>query len=204
MEDFTGSPNKVSHQPYLLQGWRQGWTVVVVVLLLLAIPWSACHYSERSRQLRYLPAAMGVSRVLYAQEDDFGSVGLPGDNETGIILYEMPEAVVRELSSNAPAYLDTISLPIGDRRGGFENWHRTPVTVDERWPRGSYEGRWKWVSPGIGDYMGRYGFAIPFDADVERLVNDAIFKPGSYYAYGRIGLIILIPAVQRVVFVYSG
>lgn len=181
------------------------WKWLFVLSLLFIVPWRACHYSERSRQLSYIPDAMGVSRVLYAEEDDFGSIGLPGDNETGIILYEMPDAVAKALSSNAQKYLNDISEPAGgDWRGKFENWHETPVIFDEQWPRGGkYEGRWQWVSPGIGDYMGRY-FAMPFDASVERLVNDAIFKPGSYYAYGRIGLIILIPSMQRVVFVYSG
>ena len=41
------------------------------------------------------------------------------------------------------------------------------------------------MSPGIADYMFRYGFRVTLNERVEQMVNDAILQPGSYYAYGR-------------------
>jgi len=61
-----------------------------------------------------------------------------------------------------------------------------------------------WNAPGIGDYMFIYGFVVPLDAEVERMVNEAIFDTGSYYAYGRIGMVILIPQALRIVYAYNG
>jgi hypothetical protein len=36
------------------------------------------------------------------------------------------------------------------------------------------------------------------------LVNEAILNPGSYYPFGRTGLIILIPSARRIVYAYAG
>ena len=72
----------------------------------------------------------------------------------------------------------------------------------------------------IGNYLGRYGFSIPIDRDVLKLVDDALSKPGAFYsfgrlvvwsfgrlvvwAFGRLGVIILIPAARLIVVAYSG
>ena len=52
--------------------------------------------------------------------------------------------------------------------------------------------------------MGKYGFNISFDGEVEKLVNQAVFSIGAYYAYGRIGMLIVIPEQSRIVYVYNG
>ena len=47
-------------------------------------------------------------------------------------------------------------------------------------------------------------FPIQVNSSIEAMINDAISTPGSYYTYGRIGIILVIPKVRRIVFAYNG
>jgi hypothetical protein len=51
--------------------------------------------------------------------------------------------------------------------------------------------------------MGGYGRPDSLDPEVEKMVNEALATPGSYYAFGAIGILILMPARERIVYVYS-
>jgi len=59
-------------------------------------------------------------------------------------------------------------------------------------------------TPSVLHYMDAYGMAPAIDSDIKKLADDAITKTGSYYAYGRIGIIIVIPDQKRVVYVFNG
>lgn len=59
-------------------------------------------------------------------------------------------------------------------------------------------------NPSILNYMNAYGFGIRISPEIKKLTDDAITKSGNYYAYGRIGIIIVIPAEKRVVYAYNG
>jgi hypothetical protein len=52
--------------------------------------------------------------------------------------------------------------------------------------------------------MDAYGYCIPFDPDIEALANRALSMPGSFYAFGRIGMLLLIPAENRIIYAYIG
>jgi hypothetical protein len=49
--------------------------------------------------------------------------------------------------------------------------------------------------------MDGYGL-LPFDREIEVMVNEALFAPGAYYALGRWGILVLIPARERIVYVF--
>jgi hypothetical protein len=49
-------------------------------------------------------------------------------------------------------------------------------------------------------YMQGYG-RLGFIRDIEVMVNEAIFSSGAYYAFGRWGILVLIPARERIVYV---
>ncbi|MBT9097385.1 hypothetical protein KFZ76_06630 [Methylovulum psychrotolerans] len=49
-----------------------------------------------------------------------------------------------------------------------------------------------------------YGFGIPIDSLIESELDTAIAKPKSYFAYGRIGIIIVIPDARKVIYAYNG
>jgi hypothetical protein len=183
---------------------RLQWLVAIAVLI--GVAWGGYQFLVRNHRLSFVPEAMDVSHILHASEESWGFG--PGGNETGITVYEMPKAVAAQLETAGLKYLENLPQQShGHWRGRYEKWLPTPLVYDDRWPgdqvaRNQIDG--DWTSPGIGDYMFRYGFVIPLDRDVERMVNDAIFRPGSYYAHGRIGMIILIPAARRIVYAYRG
>lgn len=146
---------------------------------------------------------MDVSNVLYASEQSWGFG--PGGNETGLLVFEMPASVAAELKYRGLDYLE--KLPRNSRQGWqgkYSEWHETPLMVDDGWGSTSHERRKYWTSPGIGDYLNKYGFPVPLEAEWEHLANRALFTPGSYYAYGRIGLIIIVPNELRVIYAYNG
>ena len=177
------------------------WTLVIA--LLVVVPWIGWKLFLRQHHLSFLPGAMGVSKILYVAEESWGFG--PGGNETGIIVYEMPDDVTAALKAGGLTYLSGLPRqPTSNWQGVYANWRETPIVPDDQWLKSHNEGSWQWTSPGIGDFMFRYGFAHRFDEGIEKMVNDAIFKPGSFYAFGRIGLIVLIPAERRIVYAYNG
>jgi hypothetical protein len=180
----------------------------LVAAILVAVPWAGCQLYIRSHHLSFVPYGIAASNILYVEEKQWG-IGLPGDNETGVLVYEMPEAVAEGLEAGGVGYLEQLprkpQSPPPDFRGVYSDWQETPVVPDPRhWGSSDYEGTRYWVSPGIGDYLNKYGFPIPIDASIEAMINDAISKSGGYYAYGRIGMILLIPRVRRIVYAYNG
>jgi hypothetical protein len=178
---------------------------IIVIAVVIGVPLLGYQLIVYVWRLGFVPQAMNVWSVLYASEQSWGFG--PGGNETGIIVYKMPETVAAQLEKDGLKYLEHLAQQShGGWRGRYETWLPTPVVYDQRWRRdnrGESEGL-TWTSPGMGDYMFAYGFWIPIDKDVERMVNDALFRPGSYYAYGRIGMIVLIPAARRIVYTYKG
>jgi hypothetical protein len=184
---------------------------VILVLAAASLAWKAFLYRHH---LRFVPEAMNVWWVRYVAEEAWGFG--PGGNETGIIVYDMPASVHRALGENeAFAWLE--ALPPNSWRGWqgrYETWRVTPIsTADFAWadpaacpPEASDRHLFIYRNgcPSISGYMGTYGFPIPFDPEVESMVNEALFSPGAYYAFGRIGMLILIPARQRIVYVYNG
>src|SRR5688572_18709901 len=173
--------------------------LIIVIAVVIGVPLGGYYLLGYFWRLGFVPQAMGVWNVLYASEQSWGFG--PGGNETGIIVYKMPEAVAAELEKDGITYLAHLAEQ-SNGRGRYETWLPTPIVSDQRWPqggRGKMEGL-TWTSPGIGDYLFRYGFWIPVDKAVEQMVNDALFRPGSYYAHGRTGMIILAPAARRIVY----
>ena len=189
-----------------MRGWVVSLTKWIIFLaLIVVVSWGGCKLMDRGRQLSFVPVAMNVSRILYAAERS-GGIG-PGANETGIIVYEMPDEIVRQLKLNGIAYLQELAPNTGlGLRRRYPKWHATPVVGSPKWrtPTICDSGRPSSICPGIRDFMFRY-LSTPFDVDIEHMVNEAIFKKGSYYAFGRSGtLLILSPYSKRIVFAYNG
>jgi hypothetical protein len=170
---------------------RRQWIIVIAVTI--GVPWCSYHLINYFWRLGFVPQAMGVWNILYASEQSWGVLWLPGGKETGIIVYKMPEAVAAQLEKEGLTYLEHLPAQShSGSRGRYDTWGQTPVVLDQQWewPQFQLGMRGDWNSPGIGDYLFRYGFEIPLDKNIEQMVNDALFRPGSYYAYGRTGLII--------------
>ena len=176
---------------------------IFIPLVTVVILWSAAQFMVHEHHLGFLPEAMGVSRIVYLNENH-RHFALFEENTPSIIVYEMPATVTLALNDRGLEYLQEHSQAGSCSKGRYSEWLLTPVVLDDSWPaKGAYayEGPWQWVSPGIGDFMFRYGFPRPFDADIERMVNQALFDSGNFYAYCSYGLIILIPGIHRIVYV---
>lgn len=182
---------------------------VVGVTICGFLAWKAFLYQNH---LRFVPEDMGVLWVRYVAEESWGFG--PGGNETGIIVYDMPDKVREVLIEQGISWLN--ALPPNSWsgwQGRYRNWKSTPVPATEFWtnpedcpPENSdrYLLNYPNGCPSISGYMGKYGFNISFDGEVEKLVNQAVFSIGAYYAYGRIGMLIVIPEQSRIVYVYNG
>ncbi|MEL7459850.1 MAG: hypothetical protein AAFX45_02340 [Pseudomonadota bacterium] len=189
---------------------RRRTSIILAGLLIAVLGWQAYLYRFH---LRHVPAEMNVWQRLYVSEESRGFG--PGGNETGILLYAMPDAARAEIEAAGEAYLESFGpSPWGTLQGRFTDWHATPIDPDVApwanpdtcpcgvsdramisYPRGC---------PSITGYLARYGFTIRVRADVEALANAALFAEGAYYSFGRTGLIIVIPSEARIIFAYAG
>lgn len=153
----------------------------------------------------YVPEVFQVKKIVYRSEELWGFG--PGENETGIIVYELPDAIVNQIILEGLGYLDSLA-PQGDAsdwHGRYEKWFETPVVFNQEWSSpDSNDDDSEGFVPRIKTYLLRYGFPIPLNTNVEDMVDKAIQQKGNYYAYGRIGLIIVIPKLHRVVYAYHG
>jgi hypothetical protein len=159
---------------------------------------------ERQFRLGHVPGGLNASTVLYAAEQSWGLPFflLPGDNETGLIVYELPDGTAKEIQKIGIDYFTKMPQKAGDSRdwhGRYETWQSTPILLE-----GSDSGTNTTNSSEIANYLNRYGFGISIDSQIEQEINKAISKPGSFAAYGRNGVLIVIPDIRRVVYAYRG
>ena len=56
----------------------------------------------------------------------------------------------------------------------------------------------------VVDYICAYGFCIDIPPDRLRQANEIVSKPGSFYARGRIGTIVVSPKQKLVLYFYNG
>jgi len=183
------------------------WIAAIVGLVCVAL-FACFKWEERQFRLSHVPAALNVSTVLYANEQSWGLpfFPLPGDNETGVIVYELPPATAKKIEEAGIEYFEKLPRTSGngnlDWRGYYDEWKRTPVSELE-WVNDPIDGS-IFPEPTLDNFLSRYGFWIPVDPDVARLINEAVANPGSYYARGRAGTLIVIPAKRKAAYVYVG
>jgi len=184
--------------------------VVGFLALFAAVAWSLAvvGWSQltRSYHLSVVPPEMGVSTILYVEEDAWG--GGPGANETGIIVYEMPETTRERILNEGTDWLNGLSGSGKRWRGVYRNWHSTPFDPDvnrafDIWAMSGRSGMCG-HGGGIAGYMFKYGFCVPFDPHYESLANEALSSSGGFYAFGRIGMLLLIPSKDLVIYAYNG
>lgn len=171
------------------------------------LAWKSPVYRDH---LRNVPEAMNVWWVRYAWEESSG-FGLPGGYHTGIFVYDMPEAVKTELQEKGLAWLNTLPQNSWQgMQGSYNPWRATPVPTTYSWADPAAcpptkSDRYMLVypkgCPSMSGFMDGYGL-LPFDRDIEVMVNEALFAPGAYYAIGRWGILVLIPKRERIVYVF--
>lgn len=153
----------------------------------------------RSAYLAVVPWQLDVHDIAYRKEQRWGLplLALPGDNETGIRVFPLPPRAAQALRQHGIGYLrglPDMPLRLDDprTRGRYEPWHETPLDENAR----------RHVTRHCARDEG--SFCISVDARVWGAVQQAISTPGSYYAIGRSGVIVIDPARQRVIYMYNG
>ena len=167
------------------------------LLTLLA----GCAEDRRS----HLPAEFGETTVLFAEEQSWGAplLRLPGDNETGFIVYELPPKTADLIRTKGLAFLEPLRQQNSPERPLI--WTPTPLAKKQRgsasWFR-DIDG--DYAEPDVRRYLGRYGFHIELPSARVRELNEIIRAPGAYYAYGRVGVLIVAPNQRLAYFLYAG
>lgn len=173
-------------------------TIAALALLTLAAV-AGWKVMVHAHHLGHVPGALHVTRVLYVSEDAWGFG--PGGNEAGFLAYALPRRIARQLETGGVAWLDRQD---GRRRspgwrGRFDDWRATPMQPHHRWRPDPASGRFD-----VLQYVCAYGFCIDIDPAQRAAVEEALHAPGSFYAFGRIGMILLVPRTRRVYFLYNG
>lgn len=198
---------------YLLYRWlrtrwvkagdeRRGERIAIVLAGALAIssPYLLFKAYELHFVLSRVPEPLRVSWIEYRLEQSWG-IGMPGDNETGFVVYRMTGRSAewaRSQGQNLGA-----SLP-----GGSTSWHQTPVDesgTHNRWHHYDSASAPRRHAANLKEYLDKYGFSIPLENGRDIEINDAIQHPGSFYSYGRGGSVTVVdPKRGKIYFAYAG
>ncbi len=173
---------------------------LLLLAVLLAAPVAAWKYYERGFMLQAVPDALHVRSVLYTLEESWGFG--PGGNEAGIRFYPLSAEIASRVQSSGVKYLNHLppnkDQASRDWRGRYEDWHETPIQGDY-WKIDASTGLLNVI-----DYICAYGFCIDIPPDRLRQANEIVSKPGSFYARGRIGTIVVSPKQKLVLYFYNG
>lgn len=154
-----------------------------------AAVWVVSSINDRKRQLSFVPETMNVSRILYVSEET--SLFSFHPSGRGIIVYEMPEALVQQLTQQGPGFLKRhTGVGNDDPRRRYWWWEATP--------RMSHASGFLRVE----SFLEQHDNRMETDADITSLTNDALGRPGSFYSQNDVGSLLLIPGAARIVFFY--
>jgi hypothetical protein len=174
---------------------------LLLTISLIGTPLTAFKIYERDFMLSVVPDALKVSSISYSEEDSWGFG--PGGNEAGFRQYQLPEQISKQITVSGIDFLKNMppnkNQAKRDLRGVYSDWVETPIKPGERWKPNKETGRFS-----IYDYICAYGVCIDIKPTVVEEANSIINDSGSYYAYGRNGLIIVSPNKNMVLYLYNG
>jgi hypothetical protein len=173
-------------------------TLFVIAIIGVSL-FGLYQYVIYQHHLSFLPNSMHVWKQVYASEESWG-VGMPGDNETGLIEFELPSDISQNVEKEGVAYLNQL----GNSGKCYGKWQETPITTDsDIWYKNADSQ--DSTTPDIDNYLYRYGFYIPIKQSIINEVNQSISVSGTYLDYCQGGgVIIVMPKAKKIIFAYSG
>ncbi|MGO6943402.1 hypothetical protein [Rhizobium ruizarguesonis] len=184
--------------------------IIALGLAAIALPYVAIKIGERRSVLARVPDPLEVAEIEYRLEESWGVGFMPGDNETGFVVYRLTDDSAdwaRKQGSQLGGMLE----------GAKAAWRETPVddssneTAIGRWhpydddPDMMALERPKRHPPTIFEYLEKYGFTISIAQGRDHEVNQSIQSSGSFYSYGPGGSVTIIdPGLGKVYFAYAG
>jgi hypothetical protein len=189
-----------------------GCLVALFAVALLIFGW--IKYREYRHYRDIVPFGLRVTGIEYRAENDFGGVGLPGDNETGVVVYSLEPKQAQQLAQEG---LNAVSR-LGRQKGTWEpddprrkalygSWMPTPAldVAAADWKVHSAQRPPTGQPIRIREFLDKYGFDIPVARPVEREIDESLATPGSYFSFARGGKVfILMPARRKGVLAYAG
>ena len=157
--------------------------------------------------LARVPAPLEVLWIDYRLEQSWG-IGMPGDNETGFVVYRLTERSRDRAWSEGTRLREVLAHP--RQSWPSEGWRPTPIDLadpntSDRWRRFDSDGKVVRQRLSFENYLGRYGFDIPLAQGITDEADAAIRMPGSFYLYGPGGSITVVdPHRGKVYFAYAG
>ena len=147
---------------------------------------------------RALPPAVGGQSVDYARNETYGFG--PGGNETGFNVVRLTDEGAERVAKGGVAWLNSTA------GGRVEpDWAETPVPRDEVWMGRADSAAGALPDPSVDAVLNRYGFGFALPTDHKAALDTALNAPGSFYAFGRGGLVVVIvPATRRAYVFYAG
>jgi hypothetical protein len=167
---------------------------------VLLLDWRKSAIQDEKNRLSLVPARFAVRKILYAAErcSGFGLSG--GDNCTGVFVYELPESISREIQQSGLAYFLHLGQPFAvEQWGAFEAWQTTPVAPSREWV---WEDQAPLPSPTLSGFLGHEGFLIDVDSKMQSEIDNSISSPGSFFARDRYGVMIVMPAKNKIAYAY--
>ncbi|MDR2081113.1 MAG: hypothetical protein LBP54_04420 [Campylobacteraceae bacterium] len=165
---------------------------LLLLVALVAVPCAVFKSYERNFMLSVIPDALHVNSVSYSKEESWGFG--PGGNEAGIRVYPLPQHIADKISQQGIEFFNTLPPNQNQKsrgwRGKYSKWSQTPIKADGKMD--------------IYDYICRYGFCIEIDGSVVEQATEIVNSEGNYYAYGRVGLIVVSPSKKLVLYMYNG
>ncbi len=179
--------------------------IVAVGLAAIALPFVANKVGERNHLLGRVPEPLEVAEIEYRLEELFGVGFMPGDNETGFVVYRLTDKSASWAREQGSRLGETLS-------GAERTWRATPVDdrIDEWHPYDDEPGMIEVElparhPPNLEEYLEKYGFSIPIEKGRTDEANKAIQSGGSFYSYGGGGSVTIVdPARGKVYFAYAG
>lgn len=174
---------------------------VAAVAVGMLLDWRKSVIQAEKNRLSLIPQQFAVRKIMYAEEKCSG-VGLSGgDNCTGVFVYELPQATTRAIQQHGLAYFRGFGqTSVNKQFGPFGEWRTTPIDPGLEWV---------WVQhsvplppPTLSGFLGHESFSIDVDSKIERDIDDSIISPGSFFAYDRYGVMIVMPARNKMAYAY--
>ncbi|WSH19088.1 hypothetical protein U8Q07_15105 [Rhizobium ruizarguesonis] len=184
--------------------------IIALGLGAIALPCVAIKIDERNYVLARVPEPLEVAEIEYRLEESWGVGFMPGDNETGFVVYR--------LTDDSADWARKQGSQLGNMLEGEKGaWRETPVddrsdeTAISRWhhydrdPDMMTVERPKHHPPTIFEYLEKYGFTISIEQGRDHEANQSILSSGSFYSYGEGGSVTIIdPGRGKVYFAYAG
>ena len=178
--------------------------IVALGLGIIASCYVGLKINERNFVLARVPAPLDVAEIEYRQEELWGLGFMPGDNETGLVVYRLTDKSAEWARSKGNQLPDAL---LGEQ----QVWAQTPVAdKDDEWGfQETYDPKTGRTSdrapPDISGFLGKFGFDIEVEDVLQNEVNKAVQSPGSFYSYGSGGSVTIVdPANGKVYFAYAG